>query len=337
MTNMKPCLYIILVFSMIIGSSAYSQESLFEVLPGDSVIHIQIETNLKTLIKAKNKPAYQPGAVTFLSGPLAEKTYETKVKARGNLRRRICYYPPIWVKFSKTDFQFHKVKVVNLCKNTKIMAEYVLKEYLAYKIYEELTDHGFKTRLLKIDITNPETREVDLSSYGFFIEPVKELANRTSSKNYEPTIIRPRILDRYFYALMTVFEYLIGNTDWHIDNLHNLKFLRSSERNSVIPVPYDFDYAGLVDASYAVPHESLPIKSVTERYNKARCLTKEERQEICELVLSKKEAILELVKSFEPLSEKTRIRIGSYLENGFKDLESEKLTTRVFVKNCREN
>ena len=148
--------------------------------------------------------------------------------------------------------------------------------------------------------------------------------------------MRAGLLDRQVYPLFSVFQYLIGNTDWHLDNFHNVKFLRNSKAQSIVPVPYDFDYSGFVDAPYAVPHNTLPIKNVRERYNKAHCLNDVERKEICELICSKKEEMYALIDNFTLLSKRSRGKLRHYLEDGFEVLESKKRSGRVFVKDCEE-
>ena len=59
---------------------------------------------------------------------------------------------------------------------------------------------------------------------------------------------------------------MIGNTDWAVPNNHNVKLIYDKERKLAPPlvVPYDFDYSGLVDASYAVPNEVIGTEKVTE-------------------------------------------------------------------------
>ena len=67
---------------------------------------------------------------------------------------------------------------------------------------------------------------------------------------------------------MSVFQYMIGNTDWSIKALHNIKLITFDNSRRPIPIPYDFDQSGLVNASYTLPAEHLQIKSVRERvYN----------------------------------------------------------------------
>lgn len=311
-----------------------AQSTLFEQLPENEIYKVQIEADLKKLIKEKMDPIYQEGKFTFLSGPLNGQSFEVEIRARGNIRKEICYYPPVKLKFKKSEFKHHKIKWVNICRETEPMREVLLKEYLTYQLYQKLTDQSLGVRLFEVEYLDKDGDKSMLSSYGFMIEPIKELAERTGAKEYEPRIMRPRILDRHYYPLVSMFQYLVGNTDWAIDNLHNLKFLRNSNYTGIIPVPYDFDYSGFVNAYYAVPHESLPIKHVRDRYNKGHCLSTDELQEVRELVLSKKEEMLNLIASFDHLPERSKNKLVSFMEQGFDDLENDKACKRIFLKNC---
>ncbi len=325
----------ILLFLFLFGFNLYGQPSIFEVLSEEEVVKIEIETDFKTLLKNKAEPEYQPGTFTFLSGTLEGTTKEVKIMPRGNMRRRICFYPPIWVRFSKKDFDHHKFKLVNICRKGKVMDENLFEEYLIYRLYQLLTEYSFDTQLFQIDYKLPDEEEIEFSAYGFFIEHKKELAKRTGTKDYDPTSMRPRILEQHHYARMALFQYIVGNTDWHITNLHNLKFFRSVEEKAVIAVPYDFDYSGFVNASYAVPHESLPIKSVSTHYNKADCFSEEIIDKVLPEVLAQKQAMIDLVMGFELLPEKRRENLVSFLEEGFSDLKNKKKVRKLFVKNCQ--
>jgi len=327
-----------LTIFILLSSSLYGlkgQSKLFDQIPIDEVGKINIETDLRKVVRSKKAPSYQAGHLTFVEGSLAEQDYVVKIKARGNIRREICYYPPMWIRFSKSTFNHHKFKWVNLCRNDKALRHCLLKEYLAYKLYQLVTDHSFDVRLFEVTFTKPETSDTTLSCHGFMIEPLKELSRRTESTEYNPLIVRSRILQREHYALVALFQYLIGNTDWHIDNAHNLKFLKSRPTKSIIVVPYDFDYSGFVGASYASPHESLPIKSVRVRHNKAHCFTEAEIKAALAVVLSKKEEMLQLIQSFDLLEKKSKERSIKYLQEGFDILENEKKVVRIFTKNCQ--
>jgi hypothetical protein len=168
------------------------------------------------------------------------------------------------------------------------------------------------------------------------IEPMDHLETRTATEEYEPRLMRAMILDRLYYPLMEVFQYLIANTDWHVANAHNMKFLKSFERKTVVPVPYDFDYSCFVNAGYAVPRETLPIKHVRERYNKGHCMTDEELEEVMKIVLDKKDAMLRLIRDFELMEERDREVLVKYLEKGFEDLEKKNVRKRLFTRDCEK-
>ncbi len=331
---MKPkhLLCILLIFSTLLP--VYSQVSLFELLSPDSITKVRIETDMKQLVRKKMDMEYQDGRFEFLSGPLKGKDFDIEVRARGNIRKEVCYYPPIKLKFPKSEIEFHKIKWVNICDGTNSKQDLLLKEYLIYKLYQTLTDISFDVRLFEVDFIEPDEDESKLKSYAFMIEPLDHLESRTSTEEYEPRLMRAFILDRYYYPLMEVFQYLVANTDWHVANAHNMKFLKSFERKTVVPVPYDFDYSGFVNAGYAIPRETLPIKHVRERYNKGHCMTMEELEEVMKTLLEKKESMFAVINEFELMDERDRQALVKYLERGFEDLEKKNVRKRLFTREC---
>ena len=326
-------LFLLTLSSFLFGNGLQAQLSFFETLSKDSLVKIVIETDIKSLIKNKMQPVYQSGKVHFLNGSLAGETHEVEVKARGNIRKTICYYPPIKFKFKKRDFAFHKLKWVNICRDNELMEEVLLREYLCYKLFNIISDHSLDVRLLHADYIDTRKNDTIMSAYGFFIEPIKQLAADKNMHHFEPKSVKPSLLDRYHYPLVSIFEYLIGNTDWHVTNLHNLKFLRGD--TSLVPVPYDFDYSGFADAAYATPHESMPIKSVRTRHNKAHCIEIDKIKGINAHVLSKKEEMIKVIRDFPYLTEKEREAAIKYLNTGFHTLENEGKAERIFSKNCQ--
>ena len=64
---------------------------------------------------------------------------------------------------------------------------------------------------------------------------------------------------------MSVFQYMVGNTDWSMVRFHNVEVSRTP-RGVYVPVPYDFDWTGLVSTRYARPNEGLGIRSVRQRF-----------------------------------------------------------------------
>ena len=69
---------------------------------------------------------------------------------------------------------------------------------------------------------------------------------------------------------MSIFQYMIGNLDWSVLKSHNIALFRR-EDGTIIPLPFDFDYSGLVNAEYAVPPKALHLYSIRVRKYRGFC------------------------------------------------------------------
>ena len=104
---------------------------------------------------------------------------------------------------------------------------------------------------------------------------------------------------------MTVFQYMIGNTDWSVPEFHNIKLMNAdSMRVLPIPVPYDFDYAGAVATHYSVPHESLPITDVKQRLFRGFCRQPGMYEKVFSIYNDRKEDIYNVYRDSPFISEK---------------------------------
>ena len=290
---------------------------------------------MKQLISKKFDEKYQPGTLEFLSGPLTGTTYKMEIKPRGNIRKEVCSFPPLMMKFPKAEYEFRKVKMVQVCRNSTQMEELILKEYLAYKLYQELTDNSYGVRLLKVQYDGEVPGSKEMERYAFLIEPKKEVADRVGGKIYEPKVTKVDILERFHFNLMTVFQYLIANTDWAVENLHNMTLVAHRELNALLTIPYDFDYSGFVNAYYAVPHETIPVKHVTDRYNKSFCMTEDEMMEVRTHMMDRKDELISCVENFTLLSEKDRKNILNSFSKCFDVFDNERVCKNVFVRDCK--
>ena len=70
----------------------------------------------------------------------------------------------------------------------------------------------------------------------------------------------------------------------------------SDASHSIFLVPYDFDFAGAVDAPYATPDAKLPIKRVRERIYRGHCAPPEDYARVFALFNEKKDAIYALYR-----------------------------------------
>jgi hypothetical protein len=222
------------------------------------------------------------------------------------------------MKFGKKEKAF-KIKLVTPCQSDENAQQLVYKEYLAYQMYNELTPHSFKTQLVHITYLDKNCNMSSIEATGFLIEEVNEAAERMTAKLLQRHE-KIKYLNQDCYRLFAMFQYFIGITDWNLSKRHNIKLIRKHDSNGPIPVPYDFDYAGLVDAPYAIPHPQLPIENVRERYFMWRGKNFDGFEKIIEMFEDKKPVMLEKIENFSLLEKERKEEMINYIESFFQEL-----------------
>ncbi|MDX1478786.1 MAG: hypothetical protein R3301_13830 [Saprospiraceae bacterium] len=329
----RVCTPVIFLMVALVAPGAAQLPSAFDLFASDSVLHVRLTTDLKLLVKQKDVEIYQP-ATLELFRPGDTLVREVLIRARGNIRKQVCYYPPIRIKFSKHDYSYNKVKWVNACRDTEAYDQMLLKEFLAYRLFATLTHKSFRTHVLQVEYVDSGRDSASFVQHAFVIEPAESLADRLGGRVHEPRVLREEYMDPEQLALFTMFQYMIANTDWNFSNRHNMEIITSPETQTLLPIPYDFDYSGFVHPPYAVPHETVPIESVSQRYNKAYCLS----DEICEstrtLLLSKKDALLATCLATPHLTKRTERFAVSFVEEFFGLIRKSKGAIRIFARDC---
>ena len=314
----------------------------YDLFKNDRVLELVIESDFKKFIRDKDKDKYQDA---LLHHPLNDTTVIkriVRIKPRGVFRKKYCSVPPIKLNFKHTDIyvesvqQLEKMKVVTECKTSANYEDYVLREYLTYKLYQVLTDLSFKVKLLRLTtIDSGSKKRNSKSSYAFLIEEVDDLAKRSGMDYLDiETAGSSSVVDENM-AMISVFQYMIGNTDWSIAGAHNVKLFKDHDpvQLKAFAVPYDFDYSGFVNAPYAVPTPGLGIYNVRSRYLKSPCYSAELFAQVLNKFIDKKSAILNTIENFEQLSAGSRKDINSFVQGFYKQIES-KQAENFFLKNC---
>ena len=191
--------YLILNFVLIVSFSASAQKDSVYISPvsdtldyenrifdNEEPLNITLRYDISAFIKlkAKKEERYFPAELVIHISETDSITKNIRVKARGNFRKNHCFFPPIHLSF-KTDKikvdgfdEVNKIKMVTHCKSSNMYEQYVLKEYLAYRLYNMITDNSLKVRLLRIKYEDTGKRRQHSIKYGFLIEPTKLLARR---------------------------------------------------------------------------------------------------------------------------------------------------------------
>ena len=270
---------------------------------------------------------------------------QVRVRGKSRSREKICDFPPLRLKFENAAGVFAgqtKLKLVTHCKTADSGDSNAMEEYATYRIFNLLTPTSFRVRAVRVTYSDTESRSKSDPDprYGFLIESADDLAERTGAGMPELDGVRLSQLDSDHAALVYVFQYLIGNTDWSLVTgdgsnhcCHNGLLLEFN--GQLRYVPYDFDLAGLVNASYAKPDPSLRIRNVRKRRYLGFCTEPEPLFTAIRKVVGLEEAIYEVVRTTPGLSERNRVSDIEYLEQFFEKARDEEDLQRRFEKQCK--
>jgi len=293
----------------------------------DDIINLEIKGDLQHLFVARHEAdQYHPANIKIARGDSLMQ-FDMKISRRGVTRKKICDFPPIKLKFPKASLKergfssLNDYKLVTHCMEGE--ADLVLKEYLIYKLFNQLTEKSFRVKLAKIRYIDESEAVPDDIHFGFLIEGNKELASRLDGKLLDPEKLKITSVDKEQYKKMVVFQYMIANTDWNLSKGHNIKWVQTSNSEVPTPIPYDFDYCGLVNAPYAVPHPQIPIKNVRQRYLQWRGKSKEELKPVCKNFTTNKATFIEACQEFGNLTDTSKAEMVSFLETFFVEAEEE--------------
>ncbi|MEM6316381.1 MAG: hypothetical protein AAF960_01855 [Bacteroidota bacterium] len=321
-----------------------STTTLFKTFQQEDLLKITIKTATKQLVAKKYKEDWQPIELSFTDKAGTTHEWPGKVRARGNIRKQVCYYPPLKLKFKKKwllkngmDSAYNDLKLVVGCKKGDAYGDLVLKEYLVYKMYEALTGISFRTQLVEAEFIDTEDRWKPFTTYAFLIENEDEMAKRLNAKCAKPR----RLRSKYIYAdqldKMALFEYMIGNTDWSAQTSHNVRIIKCKDYKLPLPIAYDFDYSGFVNAPYAVHGEDIDLDNVMQRLYLGMCREEGVLERQIPVFQEKKAVFYQIIDDFHYLDEKKKKQIMSYLDDFYKTLDNPKIFKRNILAACREN
>ena len=322
------------------SSRAQSESAIFQ---NDVAIEATLTYDFRALNKTKETEEYIPAqfGITMPDGTYVEKS--VTICVRGRYRKEQCIYTPIRINFSDAGFEqegwkdLGKMKVVRMCKVSKTFNQLVIREWLIYRMYGLFTDKGYQTCLLNMTMNDSGGKKKPIVTYAFIIEKTKKLAKRLGAEEIEPERVLPHEFDMSLLNLISVFEYMIGNLDWSAIKMHNVKTLMPTDENNrlCIPVPYDFDFSGMVNASYAVPPPELPVETVRERLFRGLCRPENEYLEIFEIFKNKEDELYALIENCSYLDKNHKKDMTNYLEKFYYVINNEKQYRREIFDNCR--
>jgi hypothetical protein len=295
------------------------------------------EFSLLNKERTPNNNKQFPGVIT-ING----KDLNVKLSSRGHLRLnpRTCSFVPIKVTFAKdelagTVFEGQSdLKLGTHCQNEKEFDQYVMREYLTYKLANLVTPFSFRARLARATYVDAKSKKQVAVHNAVWLEHENDVAKRLSGRDVSLPRIEFKDLDKDSTTMMMLLEYMLGNTDYSIWALHNVVIVQDKKR-TLYPVAYDFDMSGMVHPPYAIPDARLRLRAVTDRLYRGPCRTVDEFNAVAEQFRSKKADMVGAVDSMKELSGSHKSEMKDYLESFFRTIDKPESIKKNFVDGCK--
>ena len=316
-----------------------------ELFDSNNVIPIQITADFKQLVRDdKDVRGYHTGKLRYALREGKTDSLDVLLKVRGNFRRKYCSFPPLKLKPIDTHLVKHpffgthgKLKLVTHCRaKSEAYEQFILQEYLVYRIYNIITDQSYRVRLVDITYMDTSGKLDTLNYYGFFIESTKMMLSRLQMTEVEVLRVPQHQIDRFTMGQVAVFQYFIANTDWSTSALHNIRLMRTDPFTPPIAVPYDFDWAGIINTPYAKPQPQVEIRDVRQRVYRGFCRTDEEFQAIFDVFNEKRDEIYNLYTQADFLTNKKRNAILKYIDRFYEIINDDYLIKKYIKSECME-
>lgn len=312
-----------LLFSSVFAQSTRS--SVFSHLTRSEGAAMQLELDLQELLAKRKTNDYIPATVTDAAG----NTFKAEVRARGKFRRKTCDIPPLKIKFSKKGLAaqgldtLNEVKLTIPCMDDPEGEELILREYAAYRLYEHLSEYHVKAGLVRLRIKDTHTGKFNQTVYCLVTEHEEETLARLGGKMVETYSLSAKQVDEAQNALHSVFQYMIGNTDWELATFRNVHQFKSAADGIIRPIPYDFDFSGFVNAPYATPTVGTGVADVQDRVLMADGISPKALRAAVLKVKNAKSALLSRCK-VPLINNSTTVELQHYL-NAFFEAAEESL------------
>ena len=324
-----------------------------KLFQSDTPLDITLHGPWDRIMDTPSDPRRYPGRLAYTDINGQSQSFDIEITTRGLTRRdKVCDMPPLKLWFDKdltkgTAFRGQaSLKMVTHCDTNRRFQHYYVKEYLAYRVYNQVTSYSFGVRALMVtyvDTGRDDDRERE-ALFGFLIEDVDDVAKRHDLEELEIPRIRMRRLDPVETSNFMVFQYLIGNLDWSaltgpdpVECCHNAKLIGAGpEASPVFPIPYDLDSSGLVDAHYAMPPSQLRVRRITQRLYRGYCVHNDQLPAALDRFRSQQAAIMDLFHNEPQLTGSSRSKAIRYVEGFFSSIEDPGYVQKRLVDKCRE-
>jgi hypothetical protein len=354
-TNRKVTIVVVLVALLsaahpaFAGAAGGDQAKSPKLFATDATLALTLTAPWREFLRNKSAKKRYPGTLEYVDDSKAKHSMPVAFEARGHNRLKVCKFAPIKLIFDKeaikdTPFRGNKsLKLSTHCASDERSEQYVIKEILAYHIYNLVTERSFRVRALSVTYVDSAENSRDGPHFGFLVEDDSEMAKRNHLEKLDMPRAPLEQLEPLESSRFALFEYLIGNTDFAQLSgptkdrcCHNSVLIGENPQSKLFTVPYDFDSSGLVDTYYAVPSPVLHISSNRERVYRGFCANNATLEAARREFLHLEPQILELARADSRLVSGSREYVGDYLSKGFEVLREDGKFAREVTAKCRK-
>jgi hypothetical protein len=303
-------------------------------------LELKLVGNFKAISKDRDTLSTKEywGEVRLRDAKGKELRHPVTLRTRANYRLRNCSFPQLRLDFRKSEVKGtvfdgqDKLKLVTHCNPEALFEEYIVREYLSYRVHNLITPRSYRARLARITYVDSATNAPVETRNGIFMEHEDDVAKRMGGQVVEIRGKRFADVDQAQMLEVAIFEAFVGNTDWSLTALHNIRLVRMPD-GTLMPVTYDFDFSGLVGTRYSMPARQLGIRSVQERLYRGPCKEPAEVASYLGVYRTKKDAILKLYDETPGLDPRYRTGAKVFLNQWF-DM-TPRQAQFLFKENCR--
>ncbi|WP_026232309.1 hypothetical protein [Neolewinella persica] len=324
---------LILLFLPVLASATSIFDRLYSGT--EAPLEFRLELPVDSLLAKVNGDQLAKVFFTDVNGEA--NTWDLEVAIRGKFRRQRCEFPPLKLNFSKKDLRaagletFDKYKLVSSCSADPLAGNLVLKEFLAYRAYNLLTDVSFRVQRLTITFVDVNGNHPDRVEHGFIIEETDELAARLNLEEMESAIGQPaHLYNPTAEATQALIQYMVSNGDWSTVLARNIKVYKAAD-DQLIPVGYDFDFSGWVGAPYASPSSDIGQQSIYQRVYQGYVQPDKVMREVADHFREQRRPVMDLIDNFTDLPTEDRTVLRRFVARFFRELNQMNINNSILL------
>jgi hypothetical protein len=320
-----------------------------KLFDSDTEIAVTVSAPFKRMFATKGGGAEGYGTLHYTDATGDRRTVTVRISTGRGMRSDYCQVPPLTLgldaqEIAGTPFEgLGALYLTTHCRRGSQHAQYLHLEYLIYRMYRLVTEYAVAVRRLKVRYEYTEARQRAVDAHAYVIEDVNATAARLGMSRIEVQSHELRDIDLRNLAMLSIFQFMIGNTDWSALRprppepcCHNAHVVANPDKGAKhFVIAFDFDQAGLINTRYATPSEILPIQSVRQRLYRGFCAEQPYLPEAIDALNRVRPQIESLFRDDPYLTKRSRNKALDYIAESYRIINTESTLQAEIVGSCR--